>query len=113
MAMEDAQRHAPLMAQRPRDALRAKARAMEGACVPAPARCSWRAPARPQSDGFVTVEDGVRLYYRIEGSGPETLVVVHGGPGFSLELVTGRFRRRSHRTAEVIYYDQRGNGRRA
>jgi proline iminopeptidase len=59
--------------------------------------------------GYVTTEDGVRLFYRIEGQGSETLVVVHGGPGNSLESV------RLHlaplaRHRRVIYYDQRGNG---
>jgi proline iminopeptidase len=68
------------------------------------------APAVAQQDGFVTVEDGVRLYYRIEGRGPETLVVVHGGPGFSLESVRADLAPlAAHR--RVIYYDQRGNGR--
>lgn len=68
-------------------------------------------PARSETnEGYVAVEDGIRLFYRAEGEGPQTLVVVHGGPGFSLEsvradfapLVAGR---------RVIYYDQRGNGR--
>lgn len=67
-------------------------------------------PAQDVRDGYVAADDGVRLYYRIEGEGPETLVVVHGGPGNSLESVRldlaplARHRR-------VIYYDQRGNGR--
>lgn len=68
------------------------------------------AAAREPREGFVTVEDGVRLYYRIEGRGRETLVVVHGGPGFSLESVRADFAPlAAHR--RVIYYDQRGNGR--
>ena len=68
------------------------------------------AAARRQTEGFVTVEGGVRLYYRVEGRGPETLVVVHGGPGFSLESVRPDFAPlAAHR--RVIYYDQRGNGR--
>jgi proline iminopeptidase len=68
------------------------------------------APVHAQQDGFVTVEDGIRLYYRIEGSGPRTLVVVHGGPGFSLESVRADFASFA-RNRRVIYYDQRGNGR--
>lgn len=68
------------------------------------------AAAQQQEEGFVAVEDGVRLYYRIEGQGPETLIVVHGGPGFSLESVRADFAPlAAHR--RVIYYDQRGNGR--
>lgn len=66
--------------------------------------------ADPPREGFVTVEDGTRLFYRIEGAGPETLVVVHGGPGFSLESVRADLAPlAAHR--RVIYYDQRGNGR--
>ncbi len=68
------------------------------------------APAVAQQDGFVTTGDGVRLYYLVEGRGPETLVVVHGGPGFSLESVRADLAPlAAHR--RVIYYDQRGNGR--
>ena len=48
-------------------------------------------PAGAQQEGYITVEDGIRLFYRIEGSGPQTLVVVHGGPGFSHESVRADF----------------------
>jgi proline iminopeptidase len=66
--------------------------------------------ALAEGEGYLTAADGVRLFYRIVGSGPETLVVVHGGPGNSMAsllpdlepLAQGR---------TVIYYDQRGNGR--
>jgi proline iminopeptidase len=66
-------------------------------------------PAQEAREGYIAADDGTRLHYRIEGDGPETLVVVHGGPGNSLEsvrldLVPLARRRR------VIYYDQRGNG---
>jgi proline iminopeptidase len=69
------------------------------------------APAAAQPrEGYVTTGDGVRLFYKIEGRGPETLVVVHGGPGFSLESVRAYFAPVA-RHRRVIYYDQRGNGR--
>jgi proline iminopeptidase len=68
------------------------------------------AAAQPPQEGYVTVEDGTRLYYRIEGSGPETLVVVHGGPGFSLESIRPDFAPLAA-NRRLIYYDQRGNGR--
>jgi proline iminopeptidase len=50
------------------------------------------------------------LFYKVVGQGPDTLVVVHGGPGNSLSsiepdlapLAAGR---------RIIYYDQRGGGR--
>lgn len=63
-----------------------------------------------EGEGYLSAADGVRLFYKIVGSGPEILVVVHGGPGNSMDsllpdlepLAQGR---------TVIYYDQRGNGR--
>lgn len=62
------------------------------------------------AEGYIITPDKVRLFYKIVGTGSETLVVVHGGPGNSLEsirvdmdpLAKGR---------RVIYYDQRGQGR--
>jgi proline iminopeptidase len=62
------------------------------------------------SRGHIETPDGVRLFYKVVGRGPDTLVVVHGGPGNSLSsiepdlapLAAGR---------RIIYYDQRGGGR--
>jgi proline iminopeptidase len=66
--------------------------------------------AAPAAEGYVSADDGTRLFYRIEGRGPETLVVVHGGPGNSLESVRADLAPLA-RHRRVIYYDQRGNGR--
>ncbi len=60
-------------------------------------------------EGFVTADDGTKLFYKVEGSGPKVLVVVHGGPGGSLESVRPDFGPLA-RGRTVIYYDQRGNG---
>ena len=65
-------------------------------------------PATPR-EGYVLTDDGARLYYRIEGEGRETLVVVHGGPGNSMESVRPDFGP-AEQGRRVIYYDQRGNG---
>jgi proline iminopeptidase len=64
------------------------------ACVSAP-----RAPD-VSGEGFVTIEPGVRLAYRVVGSGPETLVTPwpSGSPGLD-RLARGR---------RVIYYNPRG-----
>lgn len=60
--------------------------------------------------GFIEVSDGVRLFYRTAGSGSDTVVVVHGGPGAGMDAVRPDFGPlESGRT--VIYYDQRGGGR--
>ena len=69
------------------------------------------APAYAQArEGFLAADDGTRLFYKMEGAGPKTLVVVHGGPGGSLESVRPDFERLA-RGRTVIYYDQRGSGR--
>ena len=61
---------------------------------------SSRSAARP-SEGFITVEPGVRVAYRIVCSGPETLVTPwpSGAPGLDRLARSGR---------RVIYYNPRG-----
>ena len=71
--------------------------------------CAAPAYSQPR-EGFITADDGAKLFYKIEGSGPQTLVVVHGGPGGSLESVRPDFGPLA-KGRTVIYYDQRGNGR--
>lgn len=41
----------------------------------------------PQREGFVTAADGVQLAFRVEGVGIDTVVVLHGGPGLSGEVI--------------------------
>ncbi len=71
--------------------------------------CAAPAYSQPR-EGFVRAGDGTKLFYNIEGTGPQVLVVVHGGPGGSLESVRPDFERLAEGRT-VIYYDQRGNGR--
>jgi proline iminopeptidase len=60
-------------------------------------------------EGALETEDGVRLYYRVEGEGRDTVVVLHGGPSLGhgylapdlMPLTRGR---------AVVHYDQRGIG---
>jgi proline iminopeptidase len=52
---------------------------------------------------------GVQLLYRLEGAGADTIVVLHGGPGFSLEGLRPDLRPLSQRHA-LLYFDQRGSG---
>jgi proline iminopeptidase len=61
-------------------------------------------------EGYVDAGNGVRLYYRMFGAGPDTLVVLHGGPGFNMEYLAADFEPlgKSH---VVLLYDQRGTGR--
>ena len=66
--------------------------------------------AQETSEGYFTTPDKVRIFYKIVGSGPETLVAVHGGPGNSLESIRADMEPLA-KGRRVIYYDQRGNGR--
>jgi proline iminopeptidase len=67
------------------------------------------APSPAADEGFVVAADGFRLHYRIEGKGSQTLVVVHGGPGNSMESIRADFGP-AETGRRVIFYDQRGNG---
>jgi proline iminopeptidase len=67
------------------------------------------AAAAQEHKGYVSTDDGVRLFYRVVGAGETTLVVVHGGPAASLTSIEPDFGRFAE-LYTVIYYDQRGNG---
>lgn len=66
--------------------------------------------AQSPREGYITAPDGVRLFYKVVGSGPETLVAVHGGPGNSLNSILPDLEPLA-KNRTVIYYDQRGGGR--
>jgi proline iminopeptidase len=64
----------------------------------------------PSPEGDVPGAGGVRLHYRITGHGPDTVVVLHGGPGLNMEGLRPDLEplERDH---ALLYYDQRGSGR--
>ena len=70
----------------------------------------FTAAANAQNEGYITTPDNVRIFYKMEGSGTETLVVVHGGPGNSLESIRADMEPLA-KNRRVIHYDQRGQGR--
>jgi proline iminopeptidase len=80
------------------------------------AGCSARArPVAPSGpgggdDGYIDAGSRVRLYYRTMGAIGEPIVVIHGGPGFTMDYIAEDIRglSDSHR---LIFYDQRGTGR--
>lgn len=61
-------------------------------------------------EGFIEGADGVRLYYRVAGSGADTVVALHGGPGVGHQVLAPDLGPLEARHT-VIYYDQRGGGR--
>ncbi len=62
------------------------------------------------NEGYVDAGAGVRLFYRIVGSGTDTVVVLHGGPGFSMEYLAADLEPLAARHV-LLFYDQRGTGR--
>jgi proline iminopeptidase len=60
--------------------------------------------------GYVTTSDSARLFYRVMGRGPDTIIAIHGGPGLDLESVAGDFAVLAAKHT-VIFYDQRGGGK--
>ena len=61
-------------------------------------------------EGYLAGSGGVRIFYRLIGQGPDTLVAIHGGPGGDMENIAPDLERLAERHT-VIYYDQRGGGR--
>ncbi len=70
------------------------------------------APGRSAApkEGYVTTPDAARLFYRVIGTAPDTIIAIHGGPGVDLESIYGDFLPLA-RKHTVIFYDQRGAGR--
>ncbi len=63
-----------------------------------------------REQGTVTTASGIRLSYVALGSGPDTVVVLHGGPGVDHVYLEAPLQAlQAGRT--LIYYDMRGRGR--
>lgn len=65
--------------------------------------------ASPEASTKVREVNGLRLFERRIGTGPE-VVVLHGGPGAHHDYLLPGFDRLARRRC-LIYYDQRGGGR--
>jgi len=77
--------------------------------------CAVRASAQGAAnvtvrEGYVTTSDSARLFYRVVGQAPDTIIAIHGGPGVDLESIAGDFAPLAAKHT-VIFYDQRGAGR--
>ena len=72
--------------------------------------CRDRATGRVPAHGYVTGAGGAQIYYEVAGSGDDTVVVVHGGPGAGINDSRPDLEPLAKSRA-VIFYDQRGGGR--
>ncbi|MCK4822067.1 alpha/beta fold hydrolase [bacterium] len=59
-------------------------------------------------EGFINSSDDIKIYYRILGTVPDTVVVLHGGPAHHNSILDLAPLSKNH---TVIFYDQRGGGR--
>jgi proline iminopeptidase len=62
------------------------------------------------TEGLVRCIDGVDLYYQVRGTGQDTLVMLHGGPGLNFDYLAPDLKPLEE-SFTLIYYDQRGSGR--
>ncbi len=64
----------------------------------------------PAQDGYLSGAGGARIYYRVVGAAPDTVVAVHGGPGAGMNAFFPDVEPLAARHT-IIFYDQRGGGR--
>lgn len=79
-------------------------------CAPAIGACSPNNQEDVAPEGFLAGAEGTRLHYRVVGEGPDTVVVVHGGPGAGMNSVRPDFEPLAEQLTLVLF-DQRGDGR--
>jgi proline iminopeptidase len=68
------------------------------------------APLHYAKEGYVDAGGGVRLFYRLLGTGPDTLIMIHGGPGLTMDYFLDDLTPLAAHHA-LLFYDQRGTGR--
>jgi len=59
-------------------------------------------------EGTISSSENIKIYYRILGTAPDTVVVLHGGPAHLNSMLDLAPLSENH---TVIFYDQRGGGR--
>jgi len=64
----------------------------------------------PKKDGYISINDSLELYYQLVGSGKDTIVLLHGGPGLPSKYLIADLNPLSFQYT-LLFYDQRGSGR--
>lgn len=104
------------MSERPRIATRPRRRKAFGLKLFLPlawiASCArpGQEPVPAPPEGFWSASETVQLFYRISAGGPDTVVVIHGGPALGLEYLAPDLEPLTREFA-LLAYDQRGSGR--
>lgn len=80
------------------------------ACGPSRQDLGRRSLGFRVADGYLSGSGGVQLYYRLLGSGSDTVVVVHGGPGAGMGAILPHVAPLADDRV-LLFYDQRGGGR--
>lgn len=68
-------------------------------------------PGVPTQEGYLEGDGGVRLFFRVAGSGAKTIVFLHGGPGLGMADGGYDFERLAQHGFRYITFDQRSAGR--
>lgn len=61
-------------------------------------------------EGYLTGAEDAKLHYRVMGTGQDTIVVIHGGPGAGMNSILPSVKPLARKFVLVLY-DQRGGGR--
>ena len=76
--------------------------------------CARAMPEPPHApaarEGYFAGTDSVRLYYRTVGAGPDTVLVVHGQQGNTMEYLAPDLEPLAEGRV-LLFYTQRGGGR--
>jgi proline iminopeptidase len=72
--------------------------------------CGHQAAPPAPAQGYLAGAGGARIFYEVVGSGSDTIVVVHGGPGAGINDIRPDLEPLGDRQV-LIFYDQRGGGR--
>lgn len=72
--------------------------------------CRSGDPLPADEDGYLVGADSAQLFYRVTGSGDDTLVIAHGGPGAGMNTMIPSVMPLADRFV-LIFFDQRGGGR--
>lgn len=75
-----------------------------------PSAVSATVPQSETHEGYLPAGAGVRLFYRVVGTRPDTVIVLHGGPGFTMDYLADDLTPLAAQHT-LLFYDQRGAGR--